>query len=347
MRVKPITRPVRRFLIIGMMAGLVALPAFLGNPFRISLAITIGIYSILALSLNLLFGYTGLLALGLNGFFAIGAYVMVISQVRFGLSSGVAIIIAILACAVIALMVGFPLLRLDGHYFAMATLAFGLIVQSLALRWFLVTGGSAGLRSPPLTILGFELSSHLYYVTLACAVGVFAFCHILVGSKVGRVLKAIRDDEVATQTIGVNTTYYKLVMFIVAAVFSSVAGLLYTYLNHQVIPTLAGIQLVLQMLIMVIVGGIASNVGAVIGAIFIVLLPQFLVGFEEYQLFVFGILVLLIFIFAPRGLVGLFQVAWEKAYRRLARSGLLLSPNREGASLSEPITEGDDPGLVE
>lgn len=301
--------------------GVAILPLVVGNRFRLSLATTIGIYAILALSTNLLFGYMGLLALGLNAFFAVSAYAMVISQIRLGLPSELAILLTLLISAVLALATGIPVLRLKGHYFAMATLAFGIIVEALALRWSGLTGGSGGLNSPPLIVLGIDLSPNLYYVTAFCAIVIFLICHSLINSKIGRVLKSIRDDEIATRSIGIHVTYYKVVIFVLASVFSAVAGMLYAYHNRQVVPSLSGIHLVLQMLIMVVVGGIASNNGAVIGAVFVILLPQFLSGFERYRLFVFGLLILVIFIFAPQGLAGVIRSLWKALLRYLDFSG--------------------------
>lgn len=290
-------------LIVGL-----CLPLFIQSSFQLRIVMLIWVYAILGLGFNLLFGLAGQLSLGQQGFFAIGAYTMALLQTKLGAPLYLAIPAALVLCAILAAVMGMPLLRLRSHYLAMATLMFGLIIEGLALRWYELTGGSAGVRVPPIAFGDWSLTRYeIYYFVFGLAVLAFLFHAFVLSTAGGRALQAIRGDETAARSLGVNVTTYKLRVFVLAAVFAGLAGVTFAIVSRQVDPSYSALTININLLTIAVVGGLRSRIGPVLGAAFVVLTPQFLTQFHEYEVLLYGIGLLAFLIFIPRGLAGLIE----------------------------------------
>ncbi|MCZ7660348.1 MAG: branched-chain amino acid ABC transporter permease [Xanthobacteraceae bacterium] len=290
-------------LVIGL-----CLPLFIQSSFQLRIVMLIWVYAILGLGFNLLFGMAGQLSLGQQGFFAIGAYVVALLQTKLGAPLYLAFPASLLLCAALAAIMGMPLLRLRSHYLAMATLMFGLIIEGLALRWFELTGGSAGVRVPRIAFGSWALTrSEIYYLVFGLAVLAFLIHAFILSTAGGRALQSIRGDETAARSLGVNVTTLKLRVFVLAAVFAGLAGVAFAIVSRQVDPSYSALTININLLTIAVVGGLRSRIGPVLGAAFVVLMPQFLVQFHEYEPLLYGIGLLAFLIFIPRGLAGLIE----------------------------------------
>ncbi|WP_048710332.1 branched-chain amino acid ABC transporter permease [Microvirga massiliensis] len=284
------------------------LPLLLQSSFQLRIAMLVWVYAILGLGFNLLFGLAGQLSLGQQGFFAIAAYALALLQTKLGAPLVVAFPAALIICALLAAVIGLPLLRLRSHYLAMATLMFGLIIEGLALRWFDVTGGSAGVRVPPIAIGDWRLArTEIYYLVFGLTAIAYLIHSFLLSTFAGRAFQAIRGDETAARSLGVNVTAYKLRVFVLAAVFAGLAGATYALVSRQVDPSYSALTVNINLLTIAVVGGLRSRVGPVLGAAFVVLAPQFLTQFHEYETLLYGAGLLIFLIFVPKGLAGLIE----------------------------------------
>lgn len=301
--------PVLVVLLIG-----AALPFLLSGGFQLRIAMLIGIYAILTMGFNLLYGYTGQISMGQQGFFAMGAYAFALLQVKLGFSPVLAFASAVAICALLGLIVAFPLLRLRTHYLAMATLGFGLILNGVANRWIEFTGGTSGVSVPPLTWGGEALGrTGIYYVILAVAAAVLLLHDFIARSHVGRALQAIRDDETAAAALGVPVRRYKLRIFVLAAAIAAVAGCCFAVVSLRVDPSLGEFHILVSMLTMAVVGGLGTRFGPLIGAAIVTILPQLLLQFGEAETLIYGLFIVLFLLFVPHGLAGLIENArWTR-----------------------------------
>lgn len=285
------------------------------DPYYLNVLIFIGINSILTVGLNLLMGYAGQISLGHAAFFGIGAYTSGILTATYHWSPWPAMLLAVIATVVIAVIIGIPSLRLTGYYLAMATLGFGIIVYILFREMGSITGGASGLAGiPPLSIGKWSLNTGQDYYFLVCGVLflVILFSLNLVDSQVGRAFKAIHDSEIAALTLGINTPTLKLKVFVLSAVYASLGGSLYAHYVTFISPSSFGFIFSIKLVTMVVVGGMASVWGALFGAATITLLPEVLHIFAEYDVLVFGLILILVMIFLPKGLTcGLLEI-WQK-----------------------------------
>jgi branched-chain amino acid transport system permease protein len=269
-----------------------------------------GIYALISIGMSLLLGYAGQISLGHAAFFGIGAYASAILTARFGIDSWSSMLAGGLLAALVALLIGTPALRLRGHYLAMATLAFGIIVNIVfreEIRW---TGGPDGMIGiPGLSLFsGFTLDSVLrYYYLVWCVVGLaFLFTANLLRSPVGRALRAIHSSEAAAGAIGIDVARYKVTVFVYSAVLAALAGSLYAHYMNFINPSSFDLFFSIKLIIMIALGGMHSLWGAIVGAILITFLSlEWLHYFEEYEIIVYGAILLLITIFLPQGLIGL------------------------------------------
>jgi branched-chain amino acid transport system permease protein len=306
-------------LVVLALGGL--LPFVLSGGFQIRLATLAWIYAILSMGFNLLYGFTGQISLGQQTFFAIGAYAFALLQLKAQLPAPAAFFASIAICALIALVIGLPLLRLRTHYLAMATLAFGLIFYGVAIRWIEFTGGSAGLAVAPLKLGDSALTGiSQYYVVLAFAVVVVLLHDFIIRSHIGRALQAIRDDDVAASALGVNVTRYKLRIFVLAAVIAGVAGICFALTSLRVDPSLSEFRILVSILTIAVVGGLGTRFGPILGAMIVVTLPQLLVRFGELETIIYGAFILIFLLFLPHGLAGMIETAnWRRLLGRRAQ----------------------------
>ncbi len=319
-------------LTVWLVAGGAALaPLIFRNPYSLGLLNLIGLYAIAVLGLNLFIGYAGQISLGHAAFFGLGAYGSALLTISLGLPPWPAMLLTALAVGLAALLIGVPTLRLHGHYLAMATLGFNYIVHLVLVQWDAVTGGPSGISGiPPLALWGLSFNSEatFHYLVWAFALIALTLCLNLVRSGVGRGLAALAQDEVAAATLGVNVKREKIRIFVLSAMYASVAGSLYAHYFGYVNPDAFSIFKSLDLVIMVVVGGMGSIWGTLFGVTFITLLPHYLEFLEAYFDIIHGLILVLVLIFLPQGLVtGLVDHARERlARRRLQAAARMETP---------------------
>ena len=286
-------------------AVLLVLPFILPNSYYMDLAIRMAINAIIVIGLNLLIGFAGQISLGHAGFLGIGAYASAVLPTHFGFHPLLAMAAGAAATAVIAGVVAKPIFKLKGNYLAMATLGLGIIIN-IALRneaqW---TGGPDGMAVPAFALFGMELSSdkQWYWVVAALLViSVWASLNII-DSPFGRALRALHGSEVASQVVGVNIVRYKVSIFVLSAVFASIMGSITAHYIGFVTPNFSDFFHSIELVTMVVVGGMASVFGSIVGAVLLTALPQALATFEGWETVVFGSVLMLCMIFLPKGLV--------------------------------------------
>jgi len=281
------------------------LPFGLPNAFYFDVVTKVGISAIVCVGLNLLIGYAGRISLGHAGFFGIGAYSSAVLTIHYGWASLAAMLAGVLIAAVFAFVIARPILRLRGHYLAMATLGVGVIIFIVLNQEVGLTGGPDGMPVGRFELFGWQPRSDLAWYTI---VGVALWLSVwmalnVIESPIGRALRALHTSEVAAQVSGVDTTRYKVLVFVISAVFASVAGSLFAHYEGFVTPRVADFISSIGYVVMVVLGGMASTFGAVIGAAIVTALPQVIAGFEDYESVVFGLVLMLNMIFMPRGLL--------------------------------------------
>lgn len=284
---------------------LVLLPLVLPNNFYLDVAILAGFNAIVCIGLNLLIGYAGQVSLGHAGFFGVGAYASAVLVTSHGWPALGALGAGAVLSAAIAYALARPILRLKGHYLAMATLGVGVIISIVLRTESQITGGPDGMMVDPLSVLGVEIVGERVWYWVVAAVLLLAvwLALNLVDSSAGRALRAVHGSEVAAETLGVDTAGAKARVFVLSAVFASVAGGLFAHYTGLITPASAGFIKSVELVTMVVFGGMASVFGSVAGAVVITLLPQVLTVFADYQHLMLGLVLMLTMVFMPRGLL--------------------------------------------
>lgn len=263
------------------------------------------IYAIFVTGLNLFMGYTGQVSFGQNAFAAVSGYASAVLTTTYNWEPLAALAVGVLGAGVLALAVGYPTLRLRGHYLAMATLALGLIVYEIAVQWQPVTQGYMGISAIPALGIG-ALHPASERESFGVLVGVLALAVWIAArlraSRFGNALAAIAGSEDAARSLAVDVARYKLIAFVVAAVYAALAGSLFVHFVGFVSPEVFGLHMVVLSFTMLYVGGIGTLYGPVAGALIISLLPETFRGFKEYQDLAYGAALVLLLIYAPRGI---------------------------------------------
>jgi len=286
---------------------LLVYPLFQNNPYTLGLSNLIAINSIVVLGLALFVGYAGQISLGHAAFFGMGAYGSAIATVTFGLSPWPAMALTALLVALFAGLIGVPILRLAGHYLAMATLGMNFVFHSILLQWDQVTGGPSGFAGIPSLAIGtlvFDDEVSLHYLLWGFTLLALLLCLNLVRSGVGRGMAALAGDETAAAALGVDTARAKVKVFVLSATMASIAGSLFAHTYNFVSPDSFDIFVATDFVIMVVIGGMGSIWGTLIGAGLITMLPEWVDFFETYKDFVHGGILVLVLIFLPQGLVA-------------------------------------------
>jgi branched-chain amino acid transport system permease protein len=317
-------------------------PYLLQSTYFRTIGIFIGIRAIVVIGLCLLMGYAGQASLGQAAFFALGAYTSGILTVRYGFSPWIALPAGIMLVSVVATAVGWPALKLRGHFLALATLSFGLIVYFLLKQWGFLTGGPSGLTGiPALNVAGVRLRSAEYYYLVWAIVALVAWLsHNIVHSRTGRSLRAIHDSEIAAECLGVDTFRLKLQLFVLSAAFAALAGSLYAHFVRFFSPAAFGFKVSIEFAIMAALGGMASIYGGVLGVATVTLLIEVLRAavplllpaahaVAAVETAAFGLILVVVFIFLPDGLAGGFK---ELRDRMMARRSGVVSPAKEAKS---------------
>lgn len=292
--------------VTGLSVLLLVWPLLENNPYNLGLSNLIAIYVIVALGLNLFIGYAGQISLGHAAFFAIGAYGSAVGTSTLGIPAWPAMVVVALATALVALAVGLPALKLSGHYLAMATLGFNIVVYTILVQWDVVTGGPSGFPGIPYLSIGplaFDNEIRFHYLVWTFAVLALLLCLNLVRSGVGRGLAALAEDETAAAALGVDTRRAKVKVFILSAVLASLAGSLFAHCYAFVSPDSFNIFVSVDFVIMVVVGGMGSIWGTLFGAALITLLPEWIEALDAYKDIIHGLILVLILLFLPQGLV--------------------------------------------
>lgn len=296
---------------------LAALPLALPNPYYYDVAIRIAINACVVIGLNLLIGYTGQISLGHAGFFGIGAYASAILTSRFDWPPAAALVAGAVATAVLAFVVARPILKLKGHYLAMATLGLGIILSIVSVNETAWTGGPDGMSVNPFSLLGWEVAGERvwYWVVAVLLLAVTWFALNLIDSPAGRALQAIHGSEVAARVVGVDASVFKVRVFVLSAVLASVMGSLTAHYVGFLTPGAAGFFHSIELVTMVVVGGMASVFGSIVGAAILTTLPQLLSTFEGWETVVFGVILMLTMIFLPKGLVPTLRLKFSRGGR--------------------------------
>jgi branched-chain amino acid transport system permease protein len=262
----------------------------------------------ITIGLSLLMGYAGQISLGQAAFFGIGAYTTGILTTKLGFPIYLSCPLSILATVSIAFAVGIPTLRLRGHYLAMATLGLGEIVHIVFNELLSLTGGPSGFGNIPLIrIFGMELDNdYKYYIFVWAIVALILFLSLnLIDSRVGRALKAIHKEEQTACTLGVNTSRLKLSIFVLSAGYAALAGFLYAHFVTFLSPGTFSLRFSVLLVTMVAVGGMGNIWGAVIGTAMLTLLPEYLRFFKDFDILIYGVILISIMILRPEGLYGI------------------------------------------
>ena len=297
---------------------LLLLPLALPNAYTYEVAILVGLNAIVCVGLNLLVGFAGQVSLGHAGFFGLGAYGSAILAARYGWPPLAALAAATAATGALAWLIGRPILRLKGHYLAMATLGFGIIVSIVVANEDRVTGGPDGMSVPPLSVLGTAIAGEKtwYWLVAALLVATVWVALNLIDSPRGRALRALHGSETAAQAIGIDAARHKLSAFVISALLAAAAGALTAHYAGFITPAKASFLHSIELITMVVFGGMASTFGAVVGAAVLTTLPQFLTVFKEYEMVLLGAVMMLTMICMPRGLVPTLEKALAAARRK-------------------------------
>jgi len=287
-------------------AVIIVLPLTLNDYYRDILTLT-GMYIVLALGLNIIVGQAGLLNLGYVAFYAVGAYTYAILSTQFGLSFWPGLFLGALTAGATATLLGFVTLRLRGDYFAIVTLGLGEITRIVLNNWNSLTGGPNGISRIGRPIInGYVLSSTLdfyYLIVLIVAVTIYAV-HRLMFSRIGRAWIAIREDEVAAEAMGINTFLLKLLAFVLGSAWAGLAGVFFAAKMAFVSPESFTFFESVMILCMVVLGGMGSIPGIILGAFLLIALPEVFRDFQDYRMLAFGAALVLMMIFRPQGLLG-------------------------------------------
>ena len=308
----------RNLLLAAFALGVVP-PLLLRDEYLMHIGVLIMFSIMIATSFNLIVGYVGEFSLGQTAFFGIGAYTAALLSLKLGAPAYVTIPAGGIVGGVFGLLIGSITLRLRGPFFVIVTLCFAEVLRLIANNWIALTNGPMGLSGVPKPqwiesqdVLGQKTS--FYYIGLLMAAVTLYLAYRFVNSNVGRAAIAIRENRLVAQSVGVWPFYYGLVTFIVAAILCGFAGAFYAHYISFVGPEVFGFSVMASMIIMVLVGGKGTLIGPVIGAIIVVLLEEYLRDFKELRLSIFGLVVIAIVIFLPRGLMG-FVVRQQNLYK--------------------------------
>jgi branched-chain amino acid transport system permease protein len=290
---------------IAVAAIFVSIPWFFPSAYYYRVGALVFIFALAVAGLNLLMGFAGQVSLGHAGFLGIGAYSVAIGPAHFGVPSWLCLFAGAALSAAVAFLVGRPILRLKGHYLAVATLGFGLLVAIVLTNEASLTGGPDGMAVSRLSVFGWSVRGSVVWYWVAGTTFVVGFVLALnvMQSPTGRALQAIHDSEIAARVLGIDVARKKLTVFIISAVYASVAGSYLALFNGHVTPDVAGFLRSIELVAMVVLGGMGSILGSLVGAGLLVVLPQTLTIFHEYEQALLGLILIVFMIFLRRGIV--------------------------------------------
>jgi branched-chain amino acid transport system permease protein len=300
---------------------LAVVPFMAANEYSLRLFMIFMIYAVIALGLNILVGLAGLVSLGQAGLFALGSYAGAILSTRAGFDLISSSIAAILISSAFGALLAYPTVRVRGVYLAVITIAFGLIIENIAIELQSLTGGTTGISGiPKPSVFGVPLQGMRYYWVLAFLLFVVALVtHNLKRSKYGRAMLAVSQSETAARSVGINVTAVRTLAFVVSAATAGLAGVLYAFLNSYISPDIFTFSDSIRFLLMVIFGGAGTTTGSLIGALILTYLPEYLQHLQYWQKFAYGLLLAVVMFVLPLGVFGTFVELFRR-FRPQARS---------------------------
>jgi branched-chain amino acid transport system permease protein len=299
------------------------IPLAITSPYLMGVIILTVINIVMVFSVNVIQGYTGKVSLCQAAFYGMGAYTSSILTLKFGWSFWVSIFAAGVVPAAVAVIIGWPVLKLKGYYLAIATLGLQMIAAMIFLNWNDVTNGSFGIRGirPPDSLLGLQFGSNIsyYYLYLALTFLVIAFLLSLKKSRYGRAFLAIRADEIAAEASAINTTYYRILSFAISAFIAGIAGCMYAHYFRYISPYSFSLGKSIDVVAMLVIGGSGTIWGCITGALMYTIMPQVFQWAADFRLIIIGVCVVLVVIFMPEGVAGKLRLLWLKAGAKLAK----------------------------
>jgi len=302
-----------KWILAGLVALALILPQVVSNKYYLNILIMSGIWSIVACSLNLVLGYTGQVNLAHGAFFGIGAYASALLMLKLQLNFWLALPLASVVAGFCGFLIGLPALRTKGSYFAIGTLCFNIIVTLLIDRWEGLTEGARGLMGIPgpapipLPLVGsitFTTLALQYYLVLAFLIFTLWAMRRILNSFVGRTFRAIRGNEELAESIGIHAMRVKILSFTTSCFFAGIGGVLYASYIGFLSPELTDYHVSFDSLVYIMIGGVGTMAGPLVGTLLFVTIPETLHVAAEYRLFVYGLILILMIIYLPRGIVG-------------------------------------------
>jgi len=313
-----------KWIFIGAVACLfLAFPAFAKSRYQVHIVNNIGIWLLLALGLNIAMGYGGQFNLALGALWGVGAYTAALLQTRLGVPFWINLPLGIIAGALVAAFVGLPSFKVRSHYLALVTIALGEAINLFLVNQDELTGGALGInRIAPPVLFGYPLNTdeRIYYLILIIVVLGYLIGRQIVGHRIGRAFRAIRDDFQAARAMGVNTGYYQILAFAISGAYAGAAGVLFAHWNSYISPDIFEFKSALIVLTMLMIGGMGSLPGSVVGTVLLLVLNEYLRVFERWQLVGYGLAIILIVLFLPGGTIEL--VRRFNLYRQRRSAGL-------------------------
>lgn len=305
--------------LLGLSIVVALLPLFIRGDYYLSVLVFMGINGLVVMGLSMLMGYAGQISLGHAAFYGIGAYCTGVLTTHFGFSIYLAFFAGVILSILVAIIVGIPALRLKGHYLAVATLGIGEIVFIIFNELMDLTGGPSGLSNIPGIQLGniqFNTSFRFYYLVWGITFLALLFSLNIIHSRVGRALRSMHGSETAASAMGVNLSFLKIQVFVLSAIYASIAGSLYAHFVSFVSPNNFGLMVSIMFLMMGVIGGIQNIWGALFGASLLTFLPEYLRVFDQYDILVYGAILLAILLFMPQGFLEGAPVLIRKLFGR-------------------------------
>lgn len=296
----------RSYGVVLMIAAFVAIfPLLTDSTYYLRVAALVFIFSLAVLGLNLLMGFAGQVSLGHAGFFGIGAYAVAVAPTHFGMPSWLALIAGVALAGLLAFVIGRPILKLKGHYLAVATLGMGILIAMVFTNEARLTGGPDGMAVPRLVLFGWIARGSVswYWISGATLVLAALLAVNLIDSPTGRALRAIHDSETAARVLGIDVARYKLIAFVLSAMYAALAGAYLALFDGLVTPATAGFMRSIEFVTMAVLGGLGSILGSVVGAALLTVLPQVLTMFHDYEHIMLGLIMIVFMIFLRAGIV--------------------------------------------
>lgn len=316
----------KRLVYFLLIVFVLTIPLYVTNRFYLHILIMCCIWAMATSSMNLLAGYTGQVNLGHGAFFGIGAYSAGLLMLSLGLNFWPALIITCIITAFFGFLIGLPSLRTRGSYFAIATLCFNVIITAIIDRWEALTGGARGLLGipgpAPIPLpfgaeIAFESLASNYYLVLIMLFITLIIIYRVVHSLVGRSFIAIKENEELTESIGINAMRGKLLSFTVSTFLVGLAGGLYAAYIGFLSPEISDFHMTFQFLVYLVLGGMGTMAGPLVGAVILTVITEFLHALAAYRLVAYGFLLVVFIIFLPKGIVGGVRMAWPRITKRV------------------------------